>query len=121
MDCLALASFTHTLHVTPQTTDFDDTAAITYDGHIRIALRLQVLRTLTPCLALPMDKKDDNPRPMGQPNTEVKECRTLIPWLWEGVIAEEVITLLSASEGVEPDRTRSERSTSCNCQRSTIA
>ena len=39
-------------------------------------------------------------RPLGQTNASVKQQRRSIPWLWEGVLAEGAVTLLSAPEKV---------------------
>jgi hypothetical protein len=45
-----------------------------------------------------MYKRDDLDRPIGRPNTIVP--KEGIPWIWEGVLAEEAITLLSAPEKI---------------------
>jgi hypothetical protein len=45
-----------------------------------------------------MYKRDDLDRPIGRPNTIVP--KESIPWIWEGVLAEEAITLLSAPEKI---------------------
>jgi hypothetical protein len=45
-----------------------------------------------------MPKKDD--RPIGRTNAIVAGKKPLIPWLWEGVVAEGAVTLLSAPEKV---------------------
>src|SRR5947209_3781248 len=42
---------------------------------------------------------DDN-RPIGRSNTCMLKERRPTPWIWEGVIAEEAVTLLSAPEKV---------------------
>lgn len=44
-----------------------------------------------------MADSDDN-RPTGSSNARVRERRRPIPWVWEGVLAEQAITLLSAPE-----------------------
>jgi hypothetical protein len=45
-----------------------------------------------------MPQKDD--RPIGRTNATVAAARRSIPWLWEGVVAEGAVTLLSAPEKV---------------------
>src|SRR5580700_9710538 len=42
--------------------------------------------------------KDDTNRPIGRPNRPMDESRRSIPWLWDGVVAEEAVTVLSAPE-----------------------
>jgi hypothetical protein len=37
-------------------------------------------------------------RPIGISNTYVQKERRSIPWIWEGVVAEKAVTLLSAPE-----------------------
>jgi hypothetical protein len=44
-----------------------------------------------------MSDRDEN-RPIGISNDCVKRERTSIPWIWEGVVAESAITLLSGAE-----------------------
>jgi hypothetical protein len=39
-------------------------------------------------------------RVIGRPNSHVPKRRGAIPWIWQGVLADEVITLLSALEKV---------------------
>ena len=43
---------------------------------------------------------DKNDHPIGHSNTRVQNARRAIPWIWEGVVAEEAVTLLSAPEKV---------------------
>src|SRR5207302_224940 len=43
---------------------------------------------------------DHDDRPIGRSNTCVQKERRSVPWIWEGVIAEEAVTLLSAPEKV---------------------
>jgi hypothetical protein len=43
---------------------------------------------------------DHDDRPIGLSNTLVRRERGPIPWIWEGVVAQEAITLLSAPEKV---------------------
>jgi hypothetical protein len=43
---------------------------------------------------------DDDDRPIGHSNTCVRNERRSIPWIWEGVVAEEAVTLLSAPEKI---------------------
>src|SRR5215470_181080 len=45
-----------------------------------------------------MPEKDD--RPIGRTNAVVAGQSRLIPWIWEGVVAEGAVTLLSAPEKV---------------------
>jgi hypothetical protein len=45
-----------------------------------------------------MRQEDD--RPIGRTNAVVAGKRSLIPWIWEGVVAEGAVTLLSAPEKV---------------------
>ena len=45
-----------------------------------------------------MPQKDD--RPIGRSNAVVAGQRRSIPWIWEGVVAEGAVTLLSAPEKV---------------------
>ena len=45
-----------------------------------------------------MPQKDD--RPIGRSNAVVAGQRCSIPWIWEGVVAEGAVTLLSAPEKV---------------------
>jgi hypothetical protein len=40
----------------------------------------------------------DNERPIGHSNLRVQAQRQSIPWIWEGVLAEHAVTLLSAPE-----------------------
>jgi hypothetical protein len=40
----------------------------------------------------------DNERPIGHSNLRIQEQRQSIPWIWEGVLAEHAVTLLSAPE-----------------------
>ena len=42
--------------------------------------------------------REENERPIGRPNTVLTGARRLIPWIWEGVVAEGAVTLLSAPE-----------------------
>jgi hypothetical protein len=42
----------------------------------------------------------DNHRPIGHSNLRVQEQRQSIPWIWEGVLAERAVTLLSAPEKI---------------------
>jgi hypothetical protein len=44
--------------------------------------------------------RQENDRPIGRTNTVVASERRLIPWIWEGVVAEGAVTLLSAPEKV---------------------
>ncbi len=44
------------------------------------------------------DHEDD--RPIGRSNTSLQQVRRSIPWIWEGVVAEEAVTLLSAPEKI---------------------
>src|SRR6202521_332303 len=37
-------------------------------------------------------------RVIGRPNSQVRKGRGAIPWIWEGVVADDAITLLSAPE-----------------------
>jgi hypothetical protein len=46
-----------------------------------------------------MSRLDDN-RVIGHPNTRVQQQRRSVPWIWEGVVAEDAVTLLSAPEKV---------------------
>jgi len=43
-------------------------------------------------------------RPIGQTNASVQKQRSSIPWLWEGVLAEGAVTLLSAPEKIGKTR-----------------
>jgi RecA-family ATPase len=43
---------------------------------------------------------DDDNRPVGHSNTLVKAERRSIPWIWEGVLAEGAVTLLTAPEKI---------------------
>src|SRR5215471_14246271 len=63
-----------------------------------IALRLRVLHT--PTHRYPPVHDDHDDRPIGLSNTLVRKERGPIPWIWEGVVAQEAITLLSAPEKV---------------------
>jgi RecA-family ATPase len=47
-----------------------------------------------------MDDNDDDTRPIGTSNTAVQTQPRSIPWIWEGVLAEGAVTLLSAPEKV---------------------
>jgi hypothetical protein len=47
-----------------------------------------------------MYKKDDPDRPIGQANNLVQNRSRSVPWIWEGVVAEEAVTLLSAPEKI---------------------
>jgi hypothetical protein len=47
---------------------------------------------------MPDDPKKE--RPIGHSNTIVKDRRKSIPWIWEGLLAEEAVTLLSAPEKI---------------------
>ena len=47
-----------------------------------------------------MYKRDDPDRPIGKANTVVQKEPRFIPWIWEGVLAEEAVTLLSAPEKI---------------------
>jgi hypothetical protein len=42
----------------------------------------------------------DDTHPIGHSNTRVQQASRAIPWLWEGVLAEEAVTLLSAPEKI---------------------
>jgi hypothetical protein len=46
-----------------------------------------------------MHNKNDD-RPIGRTNVSVQTERRLIPWIWEGVVAEGAVTLLAAPEKV---------------------
>jgi hypothetical protein len=39
-------------------------------------------------------------RPIGRPNASIQKERRLVPWIWEGVVAEQAVTLLSAPEKI---------------------
>jgi len=62
LDCIALASLTHTLRYLP--------------------------------------KHDTKNRPIGRSNSYVKKQPSDIPWIWEGVLVEGAVTLLSAPEKI---------------------
>jgi hypothetical protein len=47
-----------------------------------------------------MHNKDKKDRPIGHSNTCVQKERRSIPWIWEGVLAEQAVTLLSAPEKI---------------------
>ena len=44
--------------------------------------------------------REEDDRPIGRTNAVVAGKRRVIPWIWEGVVAEEAVTLLSAPEKV---------------------
>jgi hypothetical protein len=44
--------------------------------------------------------REDDDRPIGRTNAVVAGQRRVIPWIWEGVVAEGAVTLLSAPEKV---------------------
>jgi hypothetical protein len=47
-----------------------------------------------------MSKHPREDRPIGQSNSCIREKSRSIPWIWEGVLAEDAVTLLSAPEKV---------------------
>jgi hypothetical protein len=47
-----------------------------------------------------MHDNDDDARPIGTSNSAVQKQRRSIPWIWEGVLVEGAVTLLSAPEKV---------------------
>src|SRR5579859_2864727 len=44
------------------------------------------------------NERDD--RPIGQSNSCIRQWRGAIPWIWEGILAEGAVTLLSAPEKI---------------------
>src|SRR5260221_12241388 len=47
-----------------------------------------------------MSRTQDDNRPIGHSNPFVQQERRSIPWIWEGVLAEGAVTLLSAPEKI---------------------
>ena len=47
-----------------------------------------------------MNHDDEDDRPIGHSNTCVQKVQRSIPWIWEGVLAEGSVTLLSAPEKI---------------------
>jgi hypothetical protein len=62
-------------------------------------LRLQV-STHTHCRGSQTIQPEKAERPIGRTNAVVMTRRELIPWIWQGVVAERAVTLLSAPENV---------------------
>ncbi len=44
--------------------------------------------------------REEDDRPIGRTNAVVAAKRRVIPWIWEGVVAEGAVTLLSAPEKI---------------------
>src|SRR5262245_53868761 len=47
-----------------------------------------------------MNDRKDQKRPIGHSNADMQNVERSIPWIWEGVLAEEAVTLLSAPEQI---------------------
>jgi hypothetical protein len=46
--------------------------------------------------------REEGDRPIGRTNAVVASARRSVPWIWEGLVAEGAVTLLSAPEKVSP-------------------